>query len=204
MSKDGFFASLKRLLGAKQIAPLPTSTAETLYHQILQASRAVPLYRDYGVEDSIDGRFDALCLMQALVMRRLSGRSDVLAGLSQELFDAMFADMDLTLREMGVGDMGVGKRVKFMSEAYMGRLSAYDKALSAYEADGETEKDEALLQQALHRNIYREGAVTGDEAGLAKCVIAIAARLATLDEAAFLSGQLPEDVLIIAPQSASC
>ena len=199
MSKDGFFASFKRLLGAKQIAPLPASTAERLYHQILQASRAVPLYRDYGIEDSIDGRFDALCLMQSLVMRRLSARSEALTALSQELFDAMFADMDLTLREMGVGDMGVGKRVKFMSEAYMGRLSAYDKALSAYEAgDGEE-----LLQQALHRNIYREGAVTGDEAGLAKSVIAIDAKVAALDEEAFLSGQLPDDVLDVAPQTAN-
>ena len=198
MSKDGFFASFKRLLGAKQIAPLPASKAERLYHQILQASRAVPLYRDYGIEDSIDGRFDALCLMQSLVMRRLSARSEALTVLSQELFDAMFADMDLTLREMGVGDMGVGKRVKFMSEAYMGRLSAYDKALSAYEAgDGE-----ALLQQALHRNIYREGAVTGDEAGLAQSVIAIDAKVAALDEDAFLSGQLPDDVLDCAPQTA--
>ena len=83
----------------------------------------------------------------------LKGRNE-LAELSQGLFDAMFQDMDLTLREMGVGDMGVGKRVKFMSEAYMGRLTAYDKALQ--------QEDNTALVDALHRNLYREGEVTGD------------------------------------------
>ena len=60
MSKVGFFGLLKQIFANKQLAPLPATKAEELYHHILQASRAVPLYRDYGVEDSIDGRFDAL------------------------------------------------------------------------------------------------------------------------------------------------
>lgn len=191
MSKVGFFGLFKQIFANKQLAPLPTTKAEELYHHILQASRAVPLYRDYGVEDSIDGRFDALCLMQALVMRRLSGQSEPLAQLSQELFDAMFADMDLTLREMGVGDMGVGKRVKFMSEAYMGRLSAYDKALKAYEAGEGAE----ALEQALYRNLYREGAVAGDASLMAQQVIKIAQRVTACDDAAFLDAALPDMVL---------
>ena len=201
MSQDGFFASIKRFFGSKQIAPLPESKAEALYHQILQASRDVALYRDYGVEDSIDGRFDALCLMQSVVMRRLSVKNenentDLLAGLNQELFDAMFADMDLTLREMGVGDMGVGKRVKFMSEAYMGRLSAYDNALKAYEAG----KGLGQLEEALHRNLFREGEITGDPKALSEVIAAISAKLSGFDEAIMLAGRLPDDTFAIGSQ----
>ena len=201
MSQDGFFASLKRFFGQKQIAPLPTTKAEALYHQILEASRAVPLYRDYGVEDSIDGRFDALCLMQSLVMRRLSGKKQgaetaLLTELNQELFDAMFADMDLTLREMGVGDMGVGKRVKFMSEAYMGRLTAYDKALKAYEAGEGLDQ----LEQALQRNLFRDGEVAGDPKALSEVVAALSVKLANFDEAVLLAGRLPDETFAISSQ----
>lgn len=196
MSEVGFFASLKRFLRQKQVAPLPATKAEELYHHILQASRTVSLYRDFGVEDSIDGRFDALCLVQSLVMRRLAGRSEALAELSQGLFDAMFADMDLTLREMGVGDMGVGKRVKFMSEAYMGRLTAYDEALKQHEAGKGIKK----LVDALQRNIYREGAVSGDAAGLAELVVQMSMTLAACDDALFLDAVLPDDLLTLAQQ----
>ncbi len=197
MSQDGFFASLKGFFGNKQIEPLPTTKAEDLYYQILQASRAVPLYRDYGVEDTIDGRFDALCLLQSLVMRRLAGKSEALGLFSQELFDAMFADMDSTLREMGVGDMGVGKRVKFMSEAYMGRLTAYDNALKAYEQGEGADK----LQEALYRNLFSE---SGDEAAakaLVAPVAAMADKLASCADSDFTEAALADDILAIVPRA---
>lgn len=206
MSQVGFLGKLKQILGKQKMAPLPASHAEMLYHHILQASRRPILYRDYGVEDSIDGRFDALCLFQSLMMRRLAGSSEALSALSQELFDAMFADMDLTLREMGVGDMGVGKRVKFMSEAYMGRLTAYDKALKADTKDA--------LQEALLRNLYRidnpqpeDGQADGnaayhDKAGqLADEVYKIVARLEALEEAQLLDAMPAESCLAIAPRA---
>ena len=197
MSQDGFFGSLKRVLAGKHLAPLPASPAETLYHQILQASRSVTLYQDYGVEDSIDGRFDALCLMQSVVMRRLKARSDALTALSQDLFDAMFADMDLTLREMGVGDMGVGKRVKLMSEAFMGRLTAYDAGLTAYEAG----EGDAQLVAAIERNLFRDGMVKGRAADLTAAIITLSSAISALDEARILSGHLPDESLAIAPLS---
>ena len=191
MSQVGIFGKLKQLVGAKPLAPLPVSKAEALYHNILQASRAPLLYRDYGVEDSIDGRFDCLCLFQSLVTLRLSGRGPDLGGLSQELFDAMFLDMDMTLREMGVGDMGVGKRVKFMSEAYMGRLSAYDVALQ--------DKGPEQLEAALHRNLFREGEVQGQTKALAVQVRALVLRLNGLDDDALLAEAVTPDLLSIAP-----
>lgn len=184
MSQVGFFQKLKQVLSGQKLAPLPVSEAEALYHHILQSSRAPALYRDYGVEDSIDGRFDCLCLFQALMMCRLKGRDEPLTALSQGLFDAMFQDMDLTLREMGVGDMGVGKRVKFMSEAYMGRLTAYDNALQ--------QADDTALVEALHRNLYREGEVAGDAKGLALQVREIHKRLEALgDEGLAQAAQAP-------------
>lgn len=189
MSQVGFFQKLKQVLSGQKLAPLPVTDAEALYHHILQSSRAPQLYRDYGVEDSIDGRFDCLCLFQALIMCRLKGRNEDLAELSQGLFDAMFQDMDLTLREMGVGDMGVGKRVKFMSEAYMGRLTAYDKALQ--------QADNSALVEALHRNLYREGEVTGDAQALALQVREIYKRLESLSDEGFATAAQDPAILAV-------
>ena len=182
MSQVGFLQKIKLFLGTKQIDPLPVSRAEALYHTILQASRNPVLYGQYGVEDSIDGRFDCLCLFQSLVMRRLTGRQEQLGKLSQDLFDAMFADMDMTLREMGVGDMGVGKRVKFMSEAYMGRLAAYDNALN--------QDDNQVLEQAIQRNLFRDGEVEGLVAELTKEVREITKRLDDVKDDDFLENDM--------------
>ena len=163
------------------------SPAEQLYYDVLAASRQAPLFADYGVEDSIDGRFDALCLLQSLMMRRLSGQEGDIKELAQGLFDTMFMDMDLTLREMGVGDMGVGKRVKLMSEAYMGRLKSYDDAISA--------GDKAALSEALRRNLFRQDDAHPKEKELADKVIAIAKRLDDMSNDAFLSGDWDKDIL---------
>ena len=122
------------------------SPAETLYYRLLKLSRQPEFFTTGGVPDSFDGRFDMLCLINVLVMRRLR-QLDGAGDLSQQLFDALFADMDLTLREMGLGDLGVGKRVRTMSEAFMGRLKAYDSALQ--------KADQTALQEALQRNLYR-------------------------------------------------
>ena len=163
------------------------SPAEQLYYDVLAASRQAPLFSDYGVEDSIDGRFDALCLLQSVMMRRLSGQEGAVKELAQGLFDAMFNDMDLTLREMGVGDMGVGKRVKLMSEAYMGRLKSYDEAISA--------ADKEALAEALRRNLYRGEEVHPKEAELATQIMAMATSLDSVSDADFLSASWDSMIL---------
>mgnify|MGYP003330361464 CR=1 FL=1 len=101
----------------------------------------------FNVKDDLDGRFDALALCVSLVMRRLKGLGDEGSVLSQQLFDTMFADMDLTLREMGAGDIGVAKRVRVMSEAFAGRLNAYATSLDRDDRDA--------LAAALERNLLR-------------------------------------------------
>ena len=148
------FKRLKSALG-KSSETLENRAEEKLYRKTLEASRNPQLYLRFEVADSLDGRFDMLCLHVGLVMRRLKASSDPQAAeFSQNLFDIFFGDMDLTLREMGVGDLGVAKRVRQMSEAYMGRLTAYSRLLDAGDMKG--------LAEALARNIGRDETV-GDK-----------------------------------------
>ena len=118
-----------------------------VYQLIVAQSRRPEFYRDLAVTDSLDGRFDMLSLHAILVLRRLKQEPARTGRFSQALFDHMFMDMDMSLREMGVGDLSVGKRVKQMGSAFLGRVVAYEKGLS--------EGDEALAD-ALTRNVYRE------------------------------------------------
>jgi cytochrome b pre-mRNA-processing protein 3 len=136
---------LKRLLTKRKYR----DTAYDLYVAIVAQARTPMLYSELGVPDTLDGRFDLITLHAFLVVNRLKQiREDKPAAddLSQALFDVMFADMDRSLREIGVGDLSVGKRVKAMARAFFGRVAAYDSGL-ADPGDG--------LEQALARNLYR-------------------------------------------------
>lgn len=131
------------------LRPNPTrAQASDVYARIVLQAREPAFYGDAGVPDTLDGRFDLLILHCFLVMRRL-GREEgdeAAKALSQAIYDVMFADFDRTLREMGVGDVGVGKRVNQMSKAFFGRVAAYEDAM----ASGE----EAKLADALRRNLF--------------------------------------------------
>jgi len=133
----------------------------TMYSAAVQAARDTWFYQPppdgLGVADTLDGRFDLISLHAFLVIRQLRRQPDPGAAIAQAVFDAMFSDMDRNLREMGVGDLGVSKRVRSMWEAFHGRASAYEAGLDAAERDG----DESALAEALARNIWRGGAVPG-------------------------------------------
>ena len=121
--------------------------AFALYGAAVAAARAPAWYTGLGVPDSLAGRFDLINLHVALLIRRLRRDPDPRGpALAQAVFDAMFADMDVNLREMGVGDLVVGKRVRRMWEAFHGRARAYEAALDA--------DDAAALALALGRNIW--------------------------------------------------
>ena len=144
-----------------------------LYHAIVAQARAPVFFAGFGVPDTFDGRFELIALHGYLVLNRLKAERPRTAALAQDLFDVMFADFDRGLREMGVGDLGVGRQVKTMAQAFYGRIGAYDEGL---EADGP-----APLAEALRRNLY--GTVTAadrDIAGIAaylrRCVAEIAAQ----------------------------
>lgn len=121
--------------------------AGLLYGRIVEAARDPRFFAERGVPDNLDGRFETLALHAFLVLRRLkSDRSDGAAGLSRALIETFVADMDRSLREMGVADLGVGRRVKAMAQGLYGRISAYETAL---EGSGD-----AALEAALRRNLY--------------------------------------------------
>jgi cytochrome b pre-mRNA-processing protein 3 len=136
-----------------------------LYGAAVAAARAPGYFGPgFGVPDTLDGRFDLIGLHAALLIRRLRRDPDPRGpALAQAVFDAMFADMDQALREMGVGDLSVGKRVRRMWEAFHGRARAYEAALDAGDAEA--------LAVALRRNVWR-----GEAPGMVGSVPGEAAR----------------------------
>lgn len=171
----------------------PPGTIEAIYGMIVTQAREPIFYRDLGVPDTVNGRFDLLLLHLWLLLRRLrtvQGGTGGAAELSQALFDRFCEDMDDNLREMGVGDQTVPKRMRAFGEAFYGRVQAYDQAM---EGGGEA------LASAICKNILNG---TGFEQAkrLAAYVRASAADLGRTDEAALLRASfkfppvLPEDV----------
>ena len=135
---------------------------DRIYRIAVDQARTTDLYKKYGVPDTVDGRFEMVTLHIFLVLRRLKGAKSPGGDISQALFDYMFEDMDLSLREMGAGDMGVGKRVKAMVQAFYGRVASYEKGLAAT-------GDE--LAKAIERNVFGTVDSPGCAAtGLAKYV----------------------------------
>lgn len=120
-------------------------TGFELYGAAVAAARDPYLYATLGVPDTLDGRFDAISLYVYLTVHRLSADAEPGPTLAQAVFDAMFLDMDINLREMGVGDLSVGKKNKAMWDAFHGRSFVY----------GEAWNDKPALAAALARNLWR-------------------------------------------------
>jgi len=119
--------------------------AERAYRQIVDHARAPEFFTQCGVPDTIDGRFELICLHAFLLLHRIRGEGSAADTFGQEFFDAMFADMDRSLREMGTGDLGVGRQVQRMAQSFYGRIRAYQQGLAG---------DDAVLSAALARNLY--------------------------------------------------
>ena len=145
----------------------------TLYASLVGLGRDSRLYLRYGVADSLDGRFDLLCLLVVLVVRRLEAIGDEGRATAQGVIDTMFADMDMVLREVGVGENKIGRKIKQMAEAYLGRFKAYSSALD--------KKDLKALEDAFLRNIYR-GTKSESVADLAQKVMRLAEELDSLKD----------------------
>ncbi|TQV80474.1 ubiquinol-cytochrome C chaperone family protein [Denitrobaculum tricleocarpae] len=165
--------------------------ARALYESVVLQARQPMFYDRCGVPDSVDGRFDLIVLHAFLVMNRLKKEPQRSSNLSQALFDLLFMDMDLSLREMGVGDVGVGTRIKTMVQAFYGRISAYESGLK---------EGDAALKAALERNLF--GTTEASPAQLDAIAVyakTVAAELAGQDMEQLLQGHvvfpaLPEDL----------
>lgn len=135
--------SFKSLLGMNKEMDmyLPVYTA------IMNQARKPVLYGEQGANDDFDGRFEILVMHIYLVLRRLKADGQGRHGAGQVIFDLFFRDMDQAMREMGVGDLSVSKKIKKMAEAFYGRVAAYDEVIDAG-------KDQ--LTSVIHRNLFAE------------------------------------------------
>lgn len=120
--------------------------AAALFGAAMEQSRLPEFYTQWGVDDSVEGRFELLALHVYLLLRKLKPAGGAASPLSQRLLDALFASLDRALREMGVGDLSVGRKIRAMAEAFYGRVGAYEAALSSADA--------GALAAALGRNVY--------------------------------------------------
>jgi cytochrome b pre-mRNA-processing protein 3 len=154
--------------------------AFTLYGAAVGAARDPYLYETLGVPDTLDGRFDTISLHVFLLIRRLTPDGDLGRELAQGVFDAMFTDMDINLREMGVSDLSVGRRNRAMWEALHGRAAAYTESWD----------DPVRLAASIARNVWR-GALPPEGAApaLARLAHAQAAHLAAQPIEALAKGE---------------
>ena len=125
------------------------ATVHKLYEQLVAHARFPLYYRDLGVADTPEGRFEVLALHVGLAVRRLCCLDKEGQAEAQALFDLMMADMDMNMRELGVGDLSVGKQVKRLAQQFYARLAVLNEAFE----DGKTE---ALLPM-LETNVLAGG-----------------------------------------------
>jgi cytochrome b pre-mRNA-processing protein 3 len=157
---------------------------DKLHGEIMAGVLQPALYLECGVPDTFEGRLEMLILHTAATVRRIERLPSPGPELAQDLMDGVFRHLDGTLREMGVGDITVPKRIKKHAEAFAGRALIYAKALD--------EKDAQALGLALARNVLRDEtrADSAEAKRLAAYAFAIETRLATYDLDHFLSGKI--------------
>ncbi|MCP4319558.1 MAG: ubiquinol-cytochrome C chaperone [Hyphomicrobiales bacterium] len=166
-----------------------------LYRHLTSIARNPAYYADMQVPDSVMGRFEMLTLAVVLFLRRTHDSGPALKQLAQDVIDTFFEDMDHSLRELGVGDVSVPKRMKKLARMFYGRAQSYGNALN----DGNTGE----LAEALLRNLYpadrKETNTTAhsiavDMRPLAAAIFNLEAAFATLSENDLLTGRIPIDV----------
>ncbi len=150
----------------KPFRPCPEKQrAHLCYAALAEQARRPAFYGARGAPDTLDGRFEMLALHLFFVLHRLRALPET-RDFQRALTEVFFADMDRALRELGVGDLGVGRRVQRMAEGFYGRLKAYEAGL-----------DSGTLETAIARNCLGT-APDSDAAPLAAYAEASVARLA--------------------------
>ena len=119
------------------------------YNKLVEQARQPYFYKELNIPDTVEGRFEMILLHVFVPIHLFKGKSETDDQFCQDLFDAFFADMDRNLREMGVGDLSVGKKVKKLAESFYGRAFAYEEALSLPEPNLTK-----TLTKTILKNIY--------------------------------------------------
>jgi cytochrome b pre-mRNA-processing protein 3 len=162
-------------------------TIYALYGMIVAQARSVTFYADYGVPDTVEGRFELIVLHLVLLLNRLDreseqGRANFGRSFGQRLFDLFCQDLDHNLREMGVGDLAVPKKMRRFGEAFYGRQTVYLAALAG--GDG------SELEKAVARNIFGVVGVDDRAVRLARYARAAGRQLETANGAALSAGDV--------------
>lgn len=159
---------------------------ERQYAALTATARTPVFYADLGVPDTVMGRFEMLSLVLILYFRRTRQSARGGQEIAQEIIDAFFEDVDHSIRELGIGDQGVPKRMKKLAGMFFGRLESYAAALDKDDGD--------LLASALRRNIYPQ---MGDDApnmvGLAEWMMDAERKLRALEEEVVVTGTVRLD-----------
>jgi cytochrome b pre-mRNA-processing protein 3 len=157
-------------------------TISALYGMIVTQARLPAFYVDYGVPDTVEGRFDLIVLHLVLLLRRLEREDGPARGFGQRLFDTFCRDLDGNLREMGIGDLAVPKHMRRFGEAFYGRRAAYMAAF-----DGTNQQD---FEKALARNIFQSDSVDDRAVRLARYARAALGTLDAQQQGAFMRGEV--------------
>ncbi|PWW03435.1 cytochrome b pre-mRNA-processing protein 3 [Hoeflea marina] len=123
------------------------------YQALTDAARDPGFYTAMNVPDTVLGRFEMVCIHMVLYFRRTRAAGEAVEQLSQDIVDAFFEDIDHSIRELGIGDTGVPKRMKTLARMFYGRGKSYGDALDA--------SNRAGLAEALLRNIRPDSAAAG-------------------------------------------
>jgi cytochrome b pre-mRNA-processing protein 3 len=169
---------LSRLLGRGRSAPI----APALYEAIIDQARAPALFSDLGVPDTVSGRFEMVVLHLFLVVHRLRQGGEQANAAGQGAFDLFCTDMDRSLRELGVGDLGVPKRMRRVGEAFYGRTQAYADCIARADGQG--------LALALARNVFKDASDDQMALPLARYAQAVAASLDAVPPEALIAGPI--------------
>lgn len=152
------------------------------YDALTRISRQPVFFLDYGMPDTVMGRFEMVAIVMILFFRRTAKSPTSGQQLAQEIVDAFFQDLDHSIRELGIGDVGVPKRMKKFAGMFYGRLEAYSKAMDAGDATS--------LAEALARNIHPEKPDAPDMSAMAHYMLETEKALAAVPEDDIATGSL--------------
>ena len=173
---------INSLFGLFKASASQNTVALELYSGVVAQARQPYFYTDLAVPDTPDGRYDMIMIHAFLLLHRLKRDLPNTGEISQAVFDIMFEDMDKSLREMGAGDVGIGRRIKEMAKGFYGRIAAYEDGLN---------RDDDSLNLALQRNVYRQSKAEDDQVrGLGSYMRREAANLSNQPIKALLTGKL--------------
>lgn len=152
-----------------------------VYAAIVAQSRQPHFYADWGVPDTVTGRFDMICLHLALLFRRLRSEGKPVSDFAQAVFDLFFKDMDRSLREMGVGDLSVPKKIQKMGNLFYGLMTSVNEAMDR--------GDPTEVQAIIRRNLF-DGSPEAAADRLTTYLFAEAERLQRQPTVAIISGKI--------------